>query len=385
MPFDAQVGDGRSGQDLHNAYPVLWHELNMRALNEVAGEGNGLCFGRSGWTGDQRFTPVTWGGDQETSWERDDGIATAREIGVGLGLSGVGRYGSDIAGFSSQWDGPSTEELYLRWITMGAFEPVMRTHDGLAEDENWHFEADTPTLLTFRRYARLHMRLQPFWELLDREYQRDGLPLMRHSVLVHPNNATLRDAPDQHFLGDDLVVAPVLNPGLLERDVVLPAGTWYGLLDGTSHTLETTGTVTAAAPMTEIPVFARAGSMLPMLDPEVVTSHPARGDVVDMGDRADRIDLTVFHGADGSLELVGGGTFVLRSTGDVADGELSVDGVPTEWDEPCADARAWGCRESFGDGEAVYRVDWSGDLVGSGWELDVAEGRGRRGVLTLRY
>ena len=387
MPFDAQVGDGMTGQDLHNAYPLLWHELNMEALNEVAGVGNGLCFGRSGWTGDHRFTPVTWGGDQETSWERDDGIATAREIGVGLGLSGVSRYGSDIAGFSSVWDGPSTEELYLRWISMGAFEPVMRTHDGLAEDENWSFEEDSSTLLTFRRYARLHMRLQPFWELLDREYERGGLPSMRHGLLIDPADVLLRDAPDQHFLGDDLIVAPVLEEGATSRSVVLPEGTWYGLLDGGHWQQEATAAVDVAAPVTEIPVFARAGSLLPMLDPDVVTSFPARGDVVDAGDRADRIDLTVFHGGDGRLELVGGGTFALASTGSVSEGALTWNGEATDYTAPCGDARAWDCRESFAPGQAVYRVSWgdAGVLAGPGWELTVAEGRGRRGVLTLRF
>ena len=161
MPFDAQVHSG-SGQDLHNGYPLLWQQVNMEALNEVHGEGNGLCFNRSGWAGTQAIAPVTWGGDQETSFARDDGMPTAREIGVGLGLSGIGRYGSDLAGFSSVWDGPATRELYWRWIEMAAFEPVMRTHDGLAADENWHWEEDAETLAHYARYARWHMRLLPY-------------------------------------------------------------------------------------------------------------------------------------------------------------------------------------------------------------------------------
>ncbi len=387
MPFDAQVGDGRTGQELHNAYPVLWHELNMEVLNEGLGAGNGLCFGRSGWTGDHRFTPVTWGGDQETSWQRDDGIATAREIGVGLGLSGVGRYGSDIAGFSSVWDGPSTEELYLRWISMGAFEPVMRTHDGLAEEENWSWEEDTATLLTFRRYARWHLRLQPFWRILDRDYQRLGLPMMRHAILVDPTDVLLRDAPDQHFLGDDVIVAPVLEQGATSRSVVLPAGTWYGLLDGGRWEQAATAAVDVAAPVTEIPVFVRAGALLPLLDPDVVTTHPARGEVVDAGDREDRVDLMAFHGADGAVDLVGGGSFAWTSTGAVAAGPLTWNDAATTWDAPCEDARAWDCREAFGPGEAVYRVSWGteGTLAGPGWTLAVSGGAGRRGVLTVRY
>ena len=389
MPFDAQVGDGLLGRDIHNEVPVLWHELNMEVLNEVLGEGNGLCFGRSGWTGDWRHTPVTWGGDQETSFSRDDGIATAREIGVGLGLSGVGRYGSDIAGFSSSWDGASTRELYLRWLSMGAFEPVMRTHDGLAEDENWHWEADQETLLTLRRYARLHLRLQPLWRALNADYVQRGLPMMRHSVLVD-GSELLRDAPDQHFLGDDLIVAPVLERGALSRDVALPAGAWYGLLDGGYWAQEEPAVVSVDAPVTEIPVFARAGSLLPMLDPEVVTTYPSTDpDVVDAADRADRIDLLAFAGGEGSFTLAGGGVFTW--SGDVVGpASVQVDGEDGGLNVVCTDPRSWNCTESFdaAAGVASYRVEWGDEartLSGDGWELHVEGGRGRRGVLTLRF
>ncbi len=389
MPFDAQIGEGLRGQDIHNAYPVLWHELNMEALDEVLGEGNGLCFGRSGWSGDQQHTPVTWGGDQETSFARDDGIATAREIGVGLGISGVGRYGSDIAGFSSVWGGASTREVYLRWLTMGAFEPVMRTHDGLEEGDNWHWEEDQETLLTLRRYARLHIQLQPLWRALNEDYVQRGLPMMRHSVLVD-GSELLRDAPDQHFLGDDLLVAPVLEEGATSRDVALPAGAWYGLLDGGYWMQDEAGVVHVDAPVTEIPVFARAGSLLPMLAPDVVTTYPSTApDVVDADDRDDRIDLIAFAGAAGSFTLARGGAFTWSGAVN-GPAPILVDGEDAGLNVVCEDPRAWNCTESFdaAAGVASYRVEWgSADRVlsGDGWELRVQGGRGRHGLLTLRF
>ncbi len=389
LPLDATVGPGLSGLDLHNAYPLQWQTLNMEVLNEAWGEGNALCFNRSGWAGTQAIAPVTWGGDQETTFARDDGMPTAREIGVGLGLSGIGRYGSDIAGFSSVVGGPSTQEVYLRWVEMAAFEPVMRTHDGLAEEANHHWAVDDVTLEHFRRYARLHMQLLPYLRWLDVAYRTEGLPMMRHTILVETGEGeaweALRDAPDQHFLGDDLLIAPVLDEGVVERSVVLPVGRWYGLLDGTSH--DVTGeptSVAVAAPLGTIPVFARAGLVLPLGDPEVVTSYPETGDVVGAADRADRLHFVVFTGADGSLTL-DGRAWTLASTGAAGGGVPTLDGAPLE--AACADEDATDCVQSDEDGEAVYRVDWAGaqELVGDGWTLSVDDAGGLSGTVTVRY
>jgi len=382
MPFDAVVGDGLSGQDHHNAYPVLWHELNMQALDSVWGEGNALCFGRSGWAGDHRFTPVTWGGDQETSFARDDGIPTAREIGVGLGLSGVGRYGSDIAGFSSVWDGPSTQEVYWRWISMGAFEPVMRTHDGLAEDDNWHWQTDEDTVDHFARYARWHIRLQPLWEMLDREYVDGGLPITRHSLIV-TDDLAVHAAPDQHFIGDDLLIAPVLTEGATSRDVVLPAGRWFGLLDDTDFVGP--ATVSVDAPLDHIPVFARGGSVIPLAHPELETTYEADdATVLDEDLAQDRLDLLAFAGGFTDLVLADG-TEVSFAGEEPADGALTFDGDTL----PVCDAgRTWNCAEASDAGTIAARVtlaEAGSTLAGEGWSLSVNGPVGRESRIVLRY
>jgi alpha-glucosidase (family GH31 glycosyl hydrolase) len=394
-PFSAVAGDGLSGRSTHNEYPLLWQELNMQALNDGLGEGSGLCFNRSGWAGTQAIAPVTWGGDQQTSFGRDDGLPTAREIGVGLGLSGVGRYGSDIAGFSSVGVAPSTKELYFRWIEMGAFEPVMRTHDGLREGENWHWEADSETLDHFRRYARLHMRLQPFWLGLDRVYREQGLPFMRHGVLVEPRDgpafALIRDAADQHFLGDDLLVAPVVTEGVEERSVAFPPGRWYSwfgpdVVDGG----ESGVTADVPAALTEIPVYARAGAVVPLLDESVVTAYTATAEsVVDVGDLAVRLDLVAFLGT-GSFTTADGATWSIAAaeTTTVRDEEVTLAGTALAVE--CAGDEATDCRLSFdaAAGVASYRVSWrSGarELMGEGWTVSTSDGGGRVGVVTLRF
>jgi len=384
LPMDSTVGDGLSGLRLHNDYPLLWQILNMEVLNEGLGEGQGLCFNRSGWTGTQAIVPVTWGGDQETSFARDDGMPTAREIGVGLGLSGIGRYGSDIAGFSSIVGGPSSKEVYWRWVEMAAFEPVMRTHDGLSEDENWHWSSDAETTEHFRRYATLHLRLLPLLRLLDRQYRTEGLPFMRHAILVEqgegPAWEALRDAPDQHFLGDDLLIAPVLTEGAVSRDVVLPAGRWYPLLTG-GPALDSgaaPSTVTVDAPLGTLPVFARAGSLSPRGDPARQSSYPAAPD-------DDVLDLLVFTGADATLTL-DGRTWTLTSSPSASGDAPTWNGAPLT---ACADEAATDCvvGDSADQGLEI-RVAWGNEpavLAGDGWELRTEAGGSLRSTVVVRY
>lgn len=395
MPFDAVTGSGEGGQAVHNEYPLLWQQVNMQALNEVHGEGNGLCFNRSGWAGTQAIAPVTWGGDQQTSFGRDDGLPTAREIGVGLGLSGIGRYGSDIAGFSSVGVPPSTRELYFRWITMGAFEPVMRTHDGLQEGANWHWESDQETLDHYGRYARLHLGLQPLWLGLDLVYREQGLPFMRHGVIVEPRDSEafelVRDAPDQHFVGDDLLVAPVVVEGAIARDVVFPPGRWFdwfGPAVVDSGPAGTTQSVDSA--VTEIPVFARAGAIIPMLDPRVVTTYNATtASVVDASDLEDELDLVVFLGTGGFTTADGTVWSIVALEGTVVgDVDASLGGTPL--DDTCLDDDAVNCRLSYdaAAGMARYRVTWgtgAQTLEGDGWTIATTEGGGRTSTITLRF
>lgn len=384
MPFDARLAGGITGQEAHNRYPLQWQDLNMEVLNEALGVGNGLCFNRSGWTGSWARTPVTWGGDQETDWSREDGLPTARNIGVNLGLSGVGRYGSDIAGYSSLGAPPSTRELYWRWTEMGAFEPVMRVHDGIRDQANWRWDEDDETIAHFRRYARWHLRMLPLWRLLDATYRSEGVPFLRHGILVEdrdsPAYALVRDAPDQHFLGDDLLVAPVVTEGATSRDVVLPPGRWYGLLDqGVWDAPPEGATVTVDAPLGEIPVFARGGSLLPLVSSGVQTTYRTDGPVDDDGDLDHRRDLLVFPGADAAVTLVDGRSWTWTEDGASLDGAVTRDGVELP---DCAPRRDVDCVRSR-DGALVIEVTWGGELAGSGWSL-VADAPGTVGTVTIR-
>lgn len=393
LPFDAQVGAGLTGQDLHNAYPLLWQEVNLLALEQGLGVGQGLCFNRSGWAGTAQRAAVTWGGDQETGWGRDDGFPTAREIGVGLGLSGVGRYGSDIAGFTSVWDDPSTKELYWRWIELGTFEPVMRTHDGLAEGENWSWERDAESVAFFRDHARWHMRLSPLWWALDAQYQSEGLPILRHSILVEPRESpafdALRDAPDQHFVGDDLLHAPVVEEGVGRRMVVVPPGRWFHLWDGEVIDGGTDGTtVDVEAPLGRTPIFQREGTAIPLLPATVMTTFPTDDPaVVDHEDVGGDLDWILCHGGNAASvrTLADGSRWTLESTGafDV-DAEVRVDGVVLAACTGDSDAL---CVVERGPARVMLRASWSeGSAVieAGGLRFSAEAARAGQGTFEIR-
>jgi alpha-glucosidase len=133
LPIDCTLSDRRDARRYHNRYPVDWHRAARDVLRERHPSGDWVMFTRSGWLQDAKHTQIVWAGDQEASWSRWDGLPTVVPALVSLGMAGVGFVTHDIGGY---FGGPSTKELYLRWIELGAFTPIMRTHEGLQRDRN---------------------------------------------------------------------------------------------------------------------------------------------------------------------------------------------------------------------------------------------------------
>ena len=195
---------------------------------------------------------------------------------------------------------------------------------------------------------------------------------------------------DQHFLGDDLLIAPVLEEGAEDRSVVLPPGLWHSLLGvGTWDGGASGATVTVAAPLGSTPVFGRGGTILPLGDPEVMTSYPgSAAGVVGVEDRMDRLHLVGFSGGSSELRLADG-TELSFSAGEVDPSIVPhLDG--TELASSCEEEESTDCVESVDQtaGSAVFRVTWGDDsrsIVGKGWTLTISAGLGRSGTFTLRF
>ncbi|MCB9476196.1 MAG: hypothetical protein H6685_04940 [Deltaproteobacteria bacterium] len=253
LPYDAKIATGEATA-LHNLYPQEWHRLNREVLEDRYPDGDWVMFTRSGFTGDQKYIQVMWAGDQEATWDEYDGIGTVVTAGLTSGMMGIGFFTHDIAGFSG---GPSTKELYQRWTEMGAFTPIMRTHDGLKKLENHRWDTDEETTEHFALFSRIHEALAPYFISLQEDVLTKGWPMIRHTVMVDPEWATAYDAHGQWMIGEDMIVVPVVEQGADQVTVHFPEGDWEHLLTGDTYDGRTTATVDA--PIGTPAVFVRDG------------------------------------------------------------------------------------------------------------------------------
>jgi alpha-glucosidase len=251
IPFDAQFSDGSDARDVHNVYPRMWQEQTRTVMDELRPDGDWVMFARAGWPGVQQVSQIHWIGDQEADWSPYDGLPTVVPAMTNLGLSGVPITTHDIAGFSG---GPSTKELWLRWTELGAFTPIMRTHEGNDKLENWSWEKDTETTEHFARFARIHEALAPEIVDLAALAADTSMPIVRHMLIEFPSDPMVADLSDQYMLGPNLLVAPITEEGATSREVYLPEGTWFHVWTGDSY--EGPQTLSIDAPIGSPPVFS---------------------------------------------------------------------------------------------------------------------------------
>lgn len=202
---------------------------------------------------------VTWSGDNFTAWKT---LRWNQRMGLGLALSGISNTGHDVGGFSGPQPGP---ELLARWVQNGALHPRFTIHswnaDGSVTEPWTHPEA----LPVIRDAIRLRMRLLPYLYTLLWRAHAACAPMMQPPFLAFPDDPALLDDGDEFMLGEDLLVATVLDEGARTRTLRLPAGADWWTLDGAAR--HGGGrVVTVDAPLEAIPLFARAGAMVPMAD-----------------------------------------------------------------------------------------------------------------------
>jgi sulfoquinovosidase len=314
LPTDATLVGG-TGEEWHNRYPVLWQKAQRTALDNASAADSveRLSFVRTGWFGTPALADVFWAGDQSTDFREDDGMPTVIPMGLGVGLAGISTYGSDIGGYNTLSTSPTTKEVFFRWTELGAWSPVMRTHHGTAPKVSWRFDSDEETLAHWKRYTELHVALAPYWEGLTQLAHDQGIPVWRSLALDFGDDLTTWPIKDEFFVGDGLLVAPVQTAGALSRSVYLPAGTYYPWETGPS--IGGGATITAEAALGEIPVFARAGAVVPLYPPGVETLVKEPSNVPNGSSKGADREIRVFAGADGAFTEASGATFTLTSTG----------------------------------------------------------------------
>lgn len=312
----SRFADGRTGDELHNAYPVLSARAASDAVQAHGGDAH--VFTRSGYTGSQQWVLENWGGDPEASFDDTIGLPGLLRGGLNLGLVGEPYWSSDIGGYKCLTSAPHDREMLVRWYEMSALSPMMHDEDACANPLSggqvkarlWD---DTFTQDVWRTQAGLHTRLAPYFRALAVVAHRTGAPITRHPVLAWPSRPEAWTVEDSFFVGDGLYGAPVVRRGLAARKVWLPPGRF---VEWTTRALfQGPATVDVPAPLERLPLFLVEDQLVPLLDAEVQTLAPSDDvTVVTEASRADVLDVVALLSANGAATLTLADGTVLTAT-----------------------------------------------------------------------
>ncbi len=248
LPLDVQFQYGDQAK-VHNAYGHFMAQATYEGLLKAENR-RPFVLTRACCAGSQKFCSG-WTGDNHSLWAH---LQLSLTQMMNLGLSGMYLVGSDVGGFGSD----TTPELLARWMQLGAISPFFRNHyaKGTRCQEVYAFDEETMNLC--RRALDLRYHLLPYiYDLAHEE-----LPILRPLVLEFPEDPVCRELTDQCMLGSSLLCAPVMTPAVTARAVYLPKGVWYDYYTGKRY--RGGQYVLADAPADRMPIFAKAGAIIPV-------------------------------------------------------------------------------------------------------------------------
>lgn len=261
IPTTAHYADGRTGVEMRNAYCTAY----QKAVWEVLGT-NGILFARSGFVGSQAF-PGSWAGDNEPNFG-DNGLPGVIVAGQSAAMSGYAIWGHDTGGYQDTNPSVSPSNLFMRWAQFGCFSPIMQMHRQVAKELQYPWRYGQQALDNFRFYARLHTQMFPYIYTYAKIAAGTGLPIIRPLVLLSQEDANTFGLEHVYLFGNELLVAPVVQPNAITRQVYLPAGAWFDFWSHARHAGGQTITWTDPDP-SHIPLFVKAGGVVPMLSSDV--------------------------------------------------------------------------------------------------------------------
>ncbi|GAC1313430.1 MAG: glycoside hydrolase family 31 protein [Chloroflexota bacterium] len=254
-PHAMRFGGGQfSHERYHNQYALLMAMATTAGLRKAMPDKRTFVLSRAGFAGIQRYA-ANWMGDNHSRW---DHLWMSIPMAMGFGISGQAFVGADIGGFA----GNSNAELFLRWMQYGVLTPFCRNHSEIGNMDQYAWAFGDAVLDAAREAIRLRYRLLPYVYATFLRAAETGAPVQRPLVFDYQYDLTVRDVDDEYLLGPDVLVAPVLAPGTTARQVYLPAGGWYDwysdMLVGGKRFVQ------ATTPMERIPIYARAGAVIPL-------------------------------------------------------------------------------------------------------------------------
>ena len=287
-----------TGARMLNAYPLVNSQGIYEGQRAAAPDRRVFILTRSGFAGQQRYAGAVWSGDISSTWTA---LRAQLPAGLGFCLSGMPYWTMDIGGFSvparfantnaAPEDLEEWRELNARWFEFGAFVPLLRVHGEFPFREMWEFGGDiSPAYQAQLKFDRLRYRLLPYLYSVAGGVTHDDGTIMRPLVMDFRADTNTFNVSDQFMFGPALLVNPVTAYKVRNRPVYLPvAAGWYDFWTGAR--LSGGQTIDAAAPYDSLPLYVKAGSIIPT-GPELqyTAEKPA-----------DPITLWIYAGADASF------------------------------------------------------------------------------------
>jgi alpha-D-xyloside xylohydrolase len=281
-----------------NAYSLVNSKAVYEGQRQSSPDKRVFILTRSAYAGQQRFGSVTWSGDIVSRWSDFKDQISA---GVNFSLSGIPFWTMDIGGFATERRYSNLEqehvdewrELNARWFQFGAFCPIFRVHGQFPYREIYNVAPKGHEVYnTMLYYNKLRYKLMPYIYTLAGSANKDDYTIMRGLVMDFPSDAKARNINDQFMFGPSLLISPVTEYKARNREVYLPSSTgWYDFHTGEFY--EGGKTISANAPLSQVPVFVKEGSIIPTgPDIQYTTEKPA-----------DPLTLYIFAGKDGKFEL----------------------------------------------------------------------------------
>ncbi len=262
-PSDLQHAAGSADQ-VHNIYGHDWARLVYEGYQKDFPDQRPFILMRAGYSGSQRFGMIPWSGDVSRSW---GGLQPQTEIALQMGMQGMGYMHSDLGGFAG---GETFDpELYTRWLQYGVFQPIFRPHaqEHIAPEPVFH---DKKTKALAKKSIELRYSLLPYNYTIAFDNNQTGMPLMRPLFFEDKNNKELYEISFAYLWGDNFLVSPVVKSGVASMDIPFPKGiNWYDLFTDKKYEGGVFKTVDVVQDY--IPVFVRAGSFIPMVEPVQTT------------------------------------------------------------------------------------------------------------------
>jgi alpha-glucosidase/oligosaccharide 4-alpha-D-glucosyltransferase len=247
---------GAAADEVHNVYGHDWARLLAEGYRKEFPNERPFILMRAGYSGSQRFGLVPWSGDVSRSW---GGLQSQVEIALQMGMQGLAYMHSDLGGFAGA---VLDDELYVRWLQYGVFQPVFRPHaqDDVPPEPMFR---DEPAKALAREAVRLRYAMLPYNYTTAFDNNQTGMPLMR-PVLFEEPDGNAAGVSSTYLWGQDFLVAPVIEAGATRKAVYFPVkgSTWFDFYTGKPHH----GGILEAVPVVpeHIPVFVRAGAFVPM-------------------------------------------------------------------------------------------------------------------------